>query len=197
MKRLVIASNNEGKLRELSAILSPLGFETVPQAALGVPEREPTTPSSRHARRRELRASHGLAALADDSAFVDPRRRPRRALRAFAGRHGTRASATARTMRSSSKGSRGMPTASHYVWYVLVRHGRRPLARHHRGQWHRDTRLRAEGVRHDPFLSTSGHARSWPPPRRPPGHRPSGCAVGRGCAAGIERRGRRMAFPRH
>ena len=35
MKRLVIASNNAGKLREIGAILAPLGFETVAQGALG------------------------------------------------------------------------------------------------------------------------------------------------------------------
>ena len=38
MKKLVIASNNPGKLREIGAILAPLAIEVVPQGALGVPE---------------------------------------------------------------------------------------------------------------------------------------------------------------
>ena len=41
MTRLVIASNNQGKLAELAAILGPLGFDTVAQEALGVPEYDP------------------------------------------------------------------------------------------------------------------------------------------------------------
>ena len=68
--RLVIASNNEGKLRELSAILGPLGFETVPQGALGVPEAEEphhTFVENALAKARNCARHTGLAALADDS----------------------------------------------------------------------------------------------------------------------------------
>ncbi len=36
--RLVLASNNAGKLREFAALLSPLSIEVVPQAELGIPE---------------------------------------------------------------------------------------------------------------------------------------------------------------
>jgi XTP/dITP diphosphohydrolase len=70
MKRLVIASNNAGKLRELSAILAPLGFETVPQGELGVPEAdEPhaTFVENALAKARNGARHTGLAALADDS----------------------------------------------------------------------------------------------------------------------------------
>ena len=38
--RLVVASNNPGKLREFDALLAPLGWETIPQAALNVSECE-------------------------------------------------------------------------------------------------------------------------------------------------------------
>src|SRR6266853_1746157 len=38
VKKLVIASNNPGKLQEISQILAPLSVETVPQSVLGVPE---------------------------------------------------------------------------------------------------------------------------------------------------------------
>jgi XTP/dITP diphosphohydrolase len=40
MQRLVLASNNAGKVREFSALLSPLGFDVVPQGELGIPEAE-------------------------------------------------------------------------------------------------------------------------------------------------------------
>jgi len=68
--RLVIASNNAGKLAELSAILGPLGFETVPQGALGVPEAdEPhhTFVENALAKARNCARHTGLPALADDS----------------------------------------------------------------------------------------------------------------------------------
>jgi XTP/dITP diphosphohydrolase len=70
MKRLVIASNNPGKLAELAAILSPLGLETVPQAALAVPEAEEphaTFVENALAKARNCARHTGLAALADDS----------------------------------------------------------------------------------------------------------------------------------
>lgn len=70
MKRLVIASNNAGKLRELAAILAPLGFDTVPQGALGVPEAEEphhTFLENALAKARNCARHTGLPALADDS----------------------------------------------------------------------------------------------------------------------------------
>ena len=36
--RIVLASNNRGKLDELQAMLEPLGFDLVCQADLGIPE---------------------------------------------------------------------------------------------------------------------------------------------------------------
>ena len=38
MKKIVIASNNPGKLREFADLLKPFDFTTVPQTALGVTE---------------------------------------------------------------------------------------------------------------------------------------------------------------
>jgi hypothetical protein len=40
IERLVLASNNAGKLRELSAMLAPLGIEVVTQTSLGVRRRK-------------------------------------------------------------------------------------------------------------------------------------------------------------
>ena len=40
MQKLVIASNNPGKLREIARILAPLGIEAVPQSDFGVAEAE-------------------------------------------------------------------------------------------------------------------------------------------------------------
>jgi len=70
MKKLVLASNNAGKLREFSALLAPRGFELVPQGVLGVPEaEEPHVTFIENALAKARHASRltGLPALADDS----------------------------------------------------------------------------------------------------------------------------------
>ena len=70
MKKIVIASNNPGKLREISAILAPLSIEVVPQGVLGVGEaEEPYGTFIENALTKARHASRvtGLPALADDS----------------------------------------------------------------------------------------------------------------------------------
>jgi len=70
VKKVVIASNNAGKLREIARILEPLEFEAVPQSAFGVPEcPEPhvTFVENCIAKARHAAAHTGLPALADDS----------------------------------------------------------------------------------------------------------------------------------
>src|SRR3546814_17068961 len=42
--KLVIASHNEGKVREIGALLAPHGLETVSAKALGLPEPDETAP---------------------------------------------------------------------------------------------------------------------------------------------------------
>ena len=68
--KVVLASNNPGKLRELDAVLRPVGWELVAQGSLGVPEAEETgTTFEANAllKARHAAARTGLAALADDS----------------------------------------------------------------------------------------------------------------------------------
>jgi len=70
MKKIVIASNNVGKLNEIAAILAPLDIEIVPQSALGVTETaEPhhTFIENALAKARHASQQTGLPALADDS----------------------------------------------------------------------------------------------------------------------------------
>jgi len=70
MKKVVIASGNKGKLREIGEILAPLGIEAVAQSAYAVPEcPEPhvTFVENCLAKARHASAHTGLPALADDS----------------------------------------------------------------------------------------------------------------------------------
>jgi XTP/dITP diphosphohydrolase len=70
MQKLVLASNNAGKLREFQALLAPLDFEVIPQGQLGIPScEEPfeTFVENALAKARHASAASGLPALADDS----------------------------------------------------------------------------------------------------------------------------------
>jgi XTP/dITP diphosphohydrolase len=68
--KIVLASNNPGKLAELQAMLAPLGLELLSQAALSIPEAaEPfrTFVENALAKARHASALSGLPALADDA----------------------------------------------------------------------------------------------------------------------------------
>ena len=68
--RLVLASANEGKLREFRRLLTPLDIDVIPQAALGIPEAdEPHATFVENALAKARHASRlgRLPALADDS----------------------------------------------------------------------------------------------------------------------------------
>lgn len=69
-RRLVLASENPGKLAELQALLEPLRIEVLPQRAFGVgsaPEPHPTFLENALAKARHAAHATGLPALADDS----------------------------------------------------------------------------------------------------------------------------------
>lgn len=70
MKRIVIASGNAGKLREIEALLGPLGCEVLTQAELGIAdaaEPHPTFIENALAKARHVAQIAGLPALGDDS----------------------------------------------------------------------------------------------------------------------------------
>jgi XTP/dITP diphosphohydrolase len=68
--KLVLASNNPGKLSELQALLAPLGFALVAQGTLRIDEAEEphlTFIENALAKARHAAAAAGCAAIADDS----------------------------------------------------------------------------------------------------------------------------------
>jgi len=70
MNKLVIASNNAGKLREFQRMLSPLGIEVLTQSQLGIAEAEEphcTFVENALGKARHVSRASGLPALADDS----------------------------------------------------------------------------------------------------------------------------------
>jgi XTP/dITP diphosphohydrolase len=70
--RLVLATHNAGKLREIAALLAPHGVDATSAGALGLPEPEEDAPDfAGNARLKALAAAlaSGGPALADDSGF--------------------------------------------------------------------------------------------------------------------------------
>jgi XTP/dITP diphosphohydrolase len=73
--RLVIASHNQGKVEEISALLVPFRIAALSAAALGIPEPEETGDSfeaNAGLKARAAAGASGLPALADDSGLVVP-----------------------------------------------------------------------------------------------------------------------------
>jgi XTP/dITP diphosphohydrolase len=71
-EKLVLASHNPGKLREIEALVGPLGVAVVSAGALGLPEPEESAPDfAGNARIKALAAAEAsnCAALSDDSGF--------------------------------------------------------------------------------------------------------------------------------
>jgi XTP/dITP diphosphohydrolase len=66
--QLVVASHNQGKVREIKALLGPHGIEPISAAALGLPEPEETGATfAANAQLKAQAAAKTHAALADDS----------------------------------------------------------------------------------------------------------------------------------
>jgi len=69
-QRIVLASNNQGKVREIGQLLADRNMEVLPQSAFDIPEIEETGPSfveNAILKARNAAAHSGLPAIADDS----------------------------------------------------------------------------------------------------------------------------------
>lgn len=71
-RKIVVATHNAGKLREIASLISPYGFKTQSAAELGLPEPEET--GTRYEENAYIKAfaaarATGLPALSDDSGF--------------------------------------------------------------------------------------------------------------------------------
>jgi XTP/dITP diphosphohydrolase len=73
--RLVVASHNQGKIEEISALLAPFAIDAISAGALGIAEPEETGDSFEANAALKAKAAadaSGLPALADDSGLVVP-----------------------------------------------------------------------------------------------------------------------------
>jgi XTP/dITP diphosphohydrolase len=168
VNRVVIASNNPGKVRELSALLKPLGIEAAPQAEFAVAEaEEPHFTFLENALAKARHASNltGLPALADDSGlcvaalFGEPGVHSAH----YAGKEGGREERDANNNAKLVEQLRaaGDRSAFYYCVLVLVRNPDDPTPLVADGTWHGEMVLEprgANGFGYDPYFVVTGRA---------------------------------------
>ena len=141
MKRLVLASSNPGKLREIAALLAPLAIEVVPQAELGIAEAdEPhqTFIENALAKARHASRASGLPALADDSGLCVPALGGEPGVHSayYAGREGSREARDARNNEKLLSQLKSERRAYYACLLVLVRSASDPLPLIAEATWH-------------------------------------------------------------
>ncbi|HEY4637174.1 MAG TPA: RdgB/HAM1 family non-canonical purine NTP pyrophosphatase [Burkholderiales bacterium] len=140
MRRIVLASNNPGKLRELAALLARMAIEVIPQSRLGIAEAEEPHESfleNALAKARHASRASGLPALADDSGLcVDALGgAPGVHSAYFAGREGGREERDARN-NAKLLASLGAARKAHYRCVMaLVRSAEDPAPLIAEGSW--------------------------------------------------------------
>jgi XTP/dITP diphosphohydrolase len=163
MRRLVLASNNPGKLSEFRQMLAPLAIEVVAQAELGIAETEEphgTFVENALAKARHASRGAGMPAFADDSGICVAALGGAPGVQSarYAGNHaGGRADQDARNNRKLIDALKGAATrrAHYYCVIVLVRHENDPQPLIAEGRWHGeviDTPRGAGGFGYDPYF---------------------------------------------
>lgn len=164
LKKLVLASNNAGKLREFSALLAPLGCQVIAQGELHVPEAEEpfhTFIENALAKARHASRLTGLPALADDSGLcVD----------ALGGAPGVLSARFAGEPKSDARNNAALlaaldgktPRSGHYYCVlVLVRHADDPQPIIADGVWRGQVLSAAQGdggFGYDPLFQAQGES---------------------------------------
>ncbi|MFZ9649697.1 MAG: non-canonical purine NTP pyrophosphatase, partial [Fluviibacter sp.] len=148
MQQLVLASNNAKKLKELGALLDPLGIQLIPQGQLNIPEAEEpflTFVENALAKARHASRLSRLPALADDSGLC---------VRALSGAPGVLSARYAGEPKSDARNNKQLVAAladhtdraAHFVSVlVLVRHADDPQPIIAEGNWHGEILTEARG----------------------------------------------------
>jgi XTP/dITP diphosphohydrolase len=166
VKRVVIASNNPGKVRELQELLKPLGIEAAAQSEFAVPEAdEPHFTFLENALAKARHASNmtGLPALADDSGLCVPALFGEPGVHSahYAGKGGSREERDARNNAKLVEQMRaaGDRSAFYYCVLVLARNADDPTPLVADGTWHGEIVLEprgANGFGYDPHFLLKG-----------------------------------------
>jgi len=148
VQKLVLASNNQGKLREFQHMLAPLGIEVLTQSQLGITEAEEphcTFVENALAKARHVSFASGLPALADDSGIC---------VEALGGAPGVLSARYAGEPKSDERNNQKLlqsmqgvadRRAHYYCVLVLVRHAEDPQPLIAEGEWRGEIALNERG----------------------------------------------------
>ena len=125
--KLVLASSNPGKLREIGALLAPLALEVIPQKEFSIaeaPEPHATFLENALAKARHASRAAGLPALADDSGLCVEALGGEPGVRSayYAGREGSREERDARNNEKLLSQLKDRRSAYYACLMVFLRH---------------------------------------------------------------------------
>lgn len=149
MQKLVLASNNPGKLREFQFLLKPLGIEVLTQTQLGIAEAEEphvTFIENALAKARHVSRLSGLPALADDSGICVTSLEG--APGVLSARYaGDNPKSDARNNEKLLQDMQGVTDrrAHYYCVLVLLHHADDPQPLIAEGEWHGEIALQSSG----------------------------------------------------
>ena len=138
--KLVVASNNPGKLREIRALLAPRSIDALAQAELGIGEAEEphaTFLENALAKARHASRAAGLAALADDSGLCVAALGGEPGVHSayYAGREGSREERDRRNNQKLLEKVGERRSAYYYCVMVFMRHAEDPTPIVAEGAW--------------------------------------------------------------
>ena len=139
-QRIVLASNNQGKVREIGQLLAGQDMEVLPQSAFDIPEIEETGLTfveNAILKARNAAALSGLPAIADDSGLeVDALKgAPGIYSARFAGPNATDADNNRKMLAELEKTPEKERTARFQCLMVYMRHGKDPVPIICQGTW--------------------------------------------------------------
>jgi XTP/dITP diphosphohydrolase len=166
--KLVLASGNPGKLREIGALLAPLSIEVLPQSQLGIGEAEEphhTFLENALAKARHASRAACLPALADDSGLCVEALGGEPGVHSayYAGREGSREERDARNNDKLLSLLQDFRAAYYACILVLVRHANDPLPIVAEGIWRGEIAVQprgANGFGYDPLFLLPGLGRT-------------------------------------
>ena len=166
--KLVLASGNPGKLREIGALLAPLSIEVLPQSQLGIDEAEEphhTFLENALAKARHASRAACLPALADDSGLCVEALGGEPGVHSayYAGREGSREERDARNNDKLLSLLQDFRAAYYACILVLVRHANDPLPIVAEGIWRGEIAVQprgANGFGYDPLFLLPGLGRT-------------------------------------
>jgi len=150
LNKIVLASGNQGKLKELRDMLAPLGLEILSQADFNITPAEETAPTfveNALLKARHVSQETGLPAIADDSGLAVNALggAPGIYSARYAGEHGNDAANNAKLLNDLKDVAEKNRAASFHCALVLVRSPEDPVPMICEGIWHGRILFEAKG----------------------------------------------------